>query len=220
MHELGNVTGAVLLAAANGLTGTAGIVAICAGVVAVVALVTSIVLAVRLSHLRADQRLVLGDRREDLVAHAASLRTEFEALHGYVEDVAGRLDARMTGAEQRLDGAIAYSSLVRYDAYGEMSGRQSTSIALLDSTRSGVVLSSIHHREHARVYAKQVHAGRGDLELSPEETDAIKLALAGGGRAVAESRPGASGAPSEAGKLGAPAEPGGRGAPSEPAPGS
>jgi hypothetical protein len=76
---------------------------------------------------------------------------------------------------------IAYRSLVRYDAYGEMSGRQSTSIALLDATRSGVVLSSIHHRDQARLYAKQVHEGRAELELSPEEDEAIRLALEGGG---------------------------------------
>jgi Protein of unknown function (DUF4446) len=177
VHELGSATGAVLIGAADGITGTAGIVAICAGVVAVAAFATSVVLTVRLSRLRADQRVLLGDRQQDLVAHAAALRSEFEALHSYVEDVARRLDGRMGTAEQRLTGAISHSSLVRYDAYGEMSGRQSTSIALLDSTSSGVVLSSIHHREHARLYAKQVHGGRGDLELSPEESEAIKLAL-------------------------------------------
>ncbi len=163
------------------LTSTVGIVAIAAGAVAVVGLLTSATLAFRLSRLRSDQRAVLGDRREDLVAHAASLGSQFEALHQYVEDVAGRLDQRMSTAEQRLDGAIAYTSLVHYDAYGEMSGRQSMSIALLDSTRSGVVLSAILHRDQARLYAKQVHAGRGELELSPEEDEAIKLALQGGG---------------------------------------
>ena len=159
------------------LTSTVGIVAIAAGAVAVVALLTSVVLAFRLSRLRSEQRAVLGDRREDLVAHAASLRSQFEALHQYVEDISGRLDQRMTTAEQRLDGAVAYTSLVRYDAYGEMSGHQSMSIALLDSTRSGVVLSAILHRDQARLYAKQVHGGRGELELSPEEEEAIKLAL-------------------------------------------
>jgi hypothetical protein len=151
----------------------------------VVALLTVIVLAFRLSRVRSEQRLVLGDRREDLVAHAASLGKQFEALHAYVEDVSGHLDQRMTTAEQRLDGAIAYTSLVRYDAYGEMSGHQSMSIALLDSTRSGVVLSVIQHRDQARLYAKQVHAGRGELELSPEEDEAIKLALQGGASAGA-----------------------------------
>ena len=90
-----------------------------------------------------------------------------------------RLDARLGAAEDRLDGAIAYRGLVRYDAYNEMSGRQSTSIALLDARRSGVVLSSIHHRDQARLYAKQVVDGRGELELSPEEEEAVRAALAG-----------------------------------------
>jgi hypothetical protein len=161
------------------LTSTAGIVAMAAAAVAVVALVTSIVLAFRLRRVRADQRAVLGERREDLVEHAAALKSQFEALSDYVQDAADRLDARMHTAERRLDHGVRYRALVRYDAYGEMSGRQSTSIALLDATRSGIVLSSIHHRDQARLYAKQVHEGRGELELSPEENEAIKLALEG-----------------------------------------
>jgi Protein of unknown function (DUF4446) len=159
------------------LTSTVGIVALAAGAVAVVALGTAAILALRLRRVRSEQRVVLGERREDLVSHAARLQEQFTALHEYVEDVATRLDARMTTAEQRLDGAVSYSSLVRYDAYGEMSGRQSMSIALLDSTQTGIVLSSIHHRDQARLYAKQIHAGRGELELSPEEAEAVQLAL-------------------------------------------
>jgi hypothetical protein len=166
----------------HNLTSTAGIVAIAAGAVALIALISSLVLALRLRRLRSEQTVVLGDRRQDLVAHAAELRSQFEALSGYVQDAADRLDQRMLTAERRLDGAVAYRALVRYDAYGEMSGRQSTTIALLDATRSGIVLSSIHHRDQARMYAKQVHEGRGELELSPEENEAVTLALAGGSR--------------------------------------
>jgi hypothetical protein len=163
------------------LSSTVGIVAVAAGVIAVVGLLTALGLALSLRRVRAEQRAVLGDRREDLVSHAVSLESQFTVLHDYVEDVARRLDERMATAEQRLDGAVAYTSLVRYDAYGEMSGRQSVSIALLDATRSGIVLSSIHHRDQARLYAKQVHDGRGELELSPEEADAVTIALRGDG---------------------------------------
>ncbi len=92
---------------------------------------------------------------------------------------AERLDARLAAAEERLDGAIAYRALVRYDAYGELSGHQSTSLALLDAARNGVVLSCIAHRDTARLYCKQVHDGRGEHELSPEEDEAIRLALTG-----------------------------------------
>jgi hypothetical protein len=60
-----------------------------------------------------------------------------------------------------------------------MSGRQSSTIALLDERRSGVVMSSILHRDQARVYVKQIHQGESELELSPEEREAIDRALTG-----------------------------------------
>jgi hypothetical protein len=161
------------------LSSTVGIVALAAGGVAVVSLITTVALALRLRRVRADQRVVLGGREQDLVQHAAALESQFLALSEYVQDAADRLDERMAVAENRLDGAVAYRALVRYDAYGEMSGRQSTSIALLDANRSGLILSSIHHRDQARLYAKQVVQGRPELELSPEEDEAIRLALQG-----------------------------------------
>ena len=164
----------------HNITSTAGIVAIAAGAVAVIALLLSLALTVRLRRVRADQRVIIGDGSQDLVAHAAALRHQFEVLYQYVQDMAAGLTSRMETTEQRLDQAIAYSALVRYDAYGEMSGRQSTSIVLLDARRTGLVLSSIHHRDQARLYAKQVHEGRPELELSPEESEAIRLALEGG----------------------------------------
>ena len=166
-----------MLAAMHALTGTVGIIALAAAAVAVLALLVAVGLAITLRRVRSEQRAVLGGRREDLVSHAAALQDGFAALQQYVEEVAGRLDGRMGAAEERLDGAVAYHSLIRYDAYGEMSGRQSVSIALLDATRSGIVFSSIHHRDQARLYAKQVHEGTGELELSPEEADAVAVAL-------------------------------------------
>jgi hypothetical protein len=123
---------------------------------------------------------VLGSSgREDLVSHAAGLQEAFMQLNDRVEDMAARLDERMARAEERLDGAIAYRALVRYDAYGELSGHQSASLALLDAERNGVVLSSIAHRDTARLYCKQVVDGRGEHLLSPEEDEAIRRALAG-----------------------------------------
>jgi hypothetical protein len=163
----------------NDLTDPAGLVALGAAALALVALVLAVVLALKLRHLRAAQEVVLGPSgREDLVAHARALQAAFEVLHGRVEEVAERLDARMGDGERRLDGAIAHRALVRYDAYGELSGHQSTSLALLDARGSGVVLSCIAHRDNARLYCKQVHGGRGEHELSPEENEAIRLALA------------------------------------------
>lgn len=163
------------------LSSTAGIVALAAAGVALVALILAVIAVIRLRRVRADQRVVLGGKeRRDLVEQGAQLERHFRDLHGYVEDVAGTLNGRLGTAEERLDGAIAYRAMVRYDAYNEMSGRQSTSIALLDARRSGVVVSSIHHRDQARVYAKQVIDGKAELQLSPEEEEAVRIALDGG----------------------------------------
>ena len=170
------------------LTTTQGIVALAAGGIAVVALILAVVLAVRLRRLRVAQRAVLGEQGDrDLVVHAAGLQTAFVELRDWVEETARNLEGRMAVAEGRIDGCVSYRSLVRYDAYGEMSGQQSSSVALLDSHRSGVVMSSILHREQARVYVKQIHAGESELKLSPEEQEAIEVALAGEPAASAEA---------------------------------
>ena len=167
------------------LTTTTGIIAIAAGAVAVVALLLAAGLALKLRQIRVEQRVILGDRRRDLIGQAAELQAQFEALHRYVEDLAAALDQRVVSAESRIDGAISHRALVRYDAYGEMSGRQSTSIALLDASASGLVVSSIHHREQARVYAQELQDGRPEHELSPEEAQAVDLAL---GRTAQQSQ--------------------------------
>ncbi len=162
------------------LTDPAGIAALSAGALALISLLLGLVLAFRVRRLRAAQRAVLGEHgQDDLVAHAAGLHQAFAALHERVEEVATTVDQRLGVAEERLDGAIAYRSLVRYDAYGELTGNQSTTIALLDARRNGVVLSSIVRRDTARIYCKLVHDGQGELELSPEEIEAVRRALAG-----------------------------------------
>ena len=150
-----------------------------AGAVALAALILAIVLAFKLRSLRAAQRTVLGESgQQDLVGQAVRLEQGFVDLRDWLEETATRIEQRMAGAEARIDGCVAHTAVVRYDAYGEMSGHQSSSLALLDGHRSGVVVSSIHHRENARVYVKRVIEGAAEQELSPEEMEAIELALA------------------------------------------
>jgi hypothetical protein len=164
------------------ITDTQGIIAIAAAGVAVAALAACSALSLSMRRLRRAQRMLLGEHEQrDLVAHAAMMQEAVEALQEYVEETAVRLDGRLAGVEQELRGKIAHRALVRYDAYNELSGQQSMSIALLDEERSGIVLSCIHHRDQARVYGKQVRGGRGEIELSPEEAEAVRLALAGDG---------------------------------------
>jgi Protein of unknown function (DUF4446) len=164
---------------ATSITDTQGIIAIAAAAIALVSLILAITLALRVRRLRRAQRLVLGDGdARDVIAHAAGMQDAFEALRTYVDDASKRLDERLSAVEAALRGTIAHRALVRYDAYNELSGRQSVSIALLDDEQSGIILSCIHHRDQARVYAKHMQGGQPELELSPEEAEAVRLALA------------------------------------------
>lgn len=88
------------------------------------------------------------------------------------EDVQG---LREEVAALRLDSgdALRHVAMVRYDAFSDMGGKLSWSLALLDDHANGVVVTSIHGRSDGRTYAKSVHAGQCDQPLSPEETDAI-----------------------------------------------
>jgi hypothetical protein len=163
----------------------AAVVALAAASLALLALIATLVLATRLRRVRAAQSAVLGPSgRDDLVAHAAALQRAFEATRDEVRAAVERLDDRTAAVEQRLDGAIAHRALVRYDAYGELAGKQSISLALLDAHHNGVVLSSIAHRDTARLYCKPVSGGSGEQPLSPEEQEAVRLALAGGPQSV------------------------------------
>jgi hypothetical protein len=160
------------------LNSTEGIVALAAAAVALIAFIWVVVLSLKLRRVRSAQRTILGDADSDLVAHAASLQEAFVQLRDWVEEVASGLEGRVSGAERRMDGCIAHSSVIRYDAMNELSGQQSSTVALLDERRTGVVISSILHRDQARLYVKQVREGNPEYELSPEEQQAVEAAMA------------------------------------------
>ncbi len=72
--------------------------------------------------------------------------------------------------------ALRHVAVVRYDAFTDTGGQLSWSLALLDDSGSGVVLTSIQGRNESRTYAKNVVAWSSESQISPEEEDAISRA--------------------------------------------
>jgi Protein of unknown function (DUF4446) len=159
------------------LTTAPGIAALAAAGLALLALLVAAVAARRVRALRADRALVIGEEERDIVSHAAALDRRLDEVSADLEAGLSRLEGRDHELADGLAGAVTNVGVVRYDAMGEMTGQLSSSIALLDSARTGVVLSSIHHREQARVYAKPLVEGRSEFELSPEEEEAVEAAM-------------------------------------------
>ncbi len=78
---------------------------------------------------------------------------------------------------RRMAGAVQHVGVVRYDAFKEIGGRMSFSVALLDDRGNGIVLTSIYGRSESRTYAKPIIERSSVYDLSPEEREAIKLAM-------------------------------------------
>lgn len=119
------------------------------------------------SLIEATQR---NTERTELVAE------EIADLRALVAD--GMKDRKDPRPGPGATGGLGNIALVRYDAFGEMSGRMSFSLALLDEHGDGVTISAIAGSADTRVYAKSVAAGKGEHELSPEEEQAVTAALA------------------------------------------
>jgi hypothetical protein len=128
---------------------------------------------VRVRRLRDAQRLLLAGGRKDIVDFAVSLQGRIDDLHGAVDEIA----AGLARVDRRVDGALVNTSIVRYDAYEDTGGHQSASIALLDATRTGVVVTAIQGRDYARLYMKELDHGRASVALSPEEQEAVSRAM-------------------------------------------
>jgi Protein of unknown function (DUF4446) len=92
-------------------------------------------------------------------------------VHGLRQEVAA--------LRSEATDALRHLAVVRYDAFGDMGGHLSWSLALLDDGGHGVVLTSIHGRSEARTYAKNVSGWTCEQQLSPEEEEAIAHARPG-----------------------------------------
>jgi hypothetical protein len=123
--------------------------------------------------LREAQLVLLGGGKGDLVDFAVSLQGRIDDLHRAVDEVA----AGLVRVDRRVDDAVSNTSIVRYDAYDDTGGHQSASFALLNSGRTGVVISAIQGRDYARIYVKELDRGRASVALSPEEEEAVERAM-------------------------------------------
>ncbi len=149
-------------------------VAIAACVAAGLALLVALLVWRRTSRLAAAQSVLLGGETGDLLEFAVALQGRIDDLHRAVDEVA----AGLSRVDRRVDGSVTNTAVVRYDAYEGTGGQQSASVAMLDATRTGTVLTAIQGRDYARIYVKDLDRGRSSVALSPEEQEAVDRAMA------------------------------------------
>jgi hypothetical protein len=121
-----------------------------------------------------------------------------EGAGGNLGDVLGQHMERVDGVMVRLDEvrathetierrtrrSLQHIGMVRFNPFEDTGSDQSFAIALLDDSRDGVVISSLHGRANTRVFAKPVEGGASSHHLSDEEAQAIRIAVSGTGSDV------------------------------------
>ena len=163
------------------------LVAVAAGAGAVLALAGVLALWIAFRRLRAAQQVLLPEgATAGLVDRQASLQRAVTRVEEGLSDLQSLVERQGEVTERSLATALRFQGLVRYDAYRDMGGSQSWSIALIDGNGTGAVVTCLHARDHARMYMKELEEGTPSQRLSPEEEKAVALAT---GRPVREPRP-------------------------------
>jgi hypothetical protein len=153
------------------------IVAIVAIVVAAGAGVGLALVYRRLQRYQRNQHVIMGSRGTvDIVEHVTSLDEKLLNMRIALED----LTLATRDHDVRLDTAFSRVGIVRFDAYQDLGGRQSTSLALLNSQGDGVVITTVVSRDFARMYVKLLKDGTPDIPLAPEESEAVEQARGSG----------------------------------------
>lgn len=143
-------------------------------VIALAALATGMYLLVVARRYRHDQKVITGDGdSRDLLTYGRELQEQMDAIGVETE----ALRARLAESRSHLADCLVFRSVLRYDAYRDLSGMQSTSMALLDANFSGIVISSIQSRDHARIYVREIVNGESREKLSPEDIHVLKQAM-------------------------------------------
>jgi hypothetical protein len=140
--------------------------------VGAVALLLALALWFKLSRMMRAYARMQGGRSDDLVDVVNRQADEVERLGAEVV----RLRDQVKALHVEIADSLRHVAVVRYDAFPDMGGRLSFSVALLDDDGDGLVLTSINGRSETRTYAKGVKSGGSDHQLSPEEQQAITFA--------------------------------------------
>ena len=78
---------------------------------------------------------------------------------------------------KKFEGAFQKIGIVKYDAFNQMGGQLSFSLALLDENDNGFVLNSVHSAEGCYTYTKEIKNGLCEISLGDEEKKALDIAM-------------------------------------------
>ena len=106
-----------------------------------------------------------------------------ERITGYLEQFDDLIETNYTNKSkiERIEGQMGITfqkiGLVKYDAFNEMGGKLSFSLALLNEKDDGFIINAMHSREGCYTYIKEIIGGKSIIVLASEEKEALDMAL-------------------------------------------
>lgn len=131
----------------------------------------------KLQRYQRNQHVIMGSRGTvDIVEHVSSVDEKLTNVRLALED----LTVAARDHDVRIDNSLSRVGIVRFDAYQDLGGRQSTAVAFLNGLGDGVVITTVVSRDFARMYVKLLKEGVSDIPLAPEESEALEQARGSG----------------------------------------
>ncbi len=144
------------------------------GLMVAAALIGLIVLGVKVRKLKKSHRQLVGE------TGVPKLEEVMESLHRKLGETSARqdeLEARQNKQDKRLTALKGRIGVHRFNAFADTGSDLSFSVAIVNDQQDGVVITCIHSREQAFLYAKPLDKGQSAYMLTPEEKTAINQAL-------------------------------------------
>ena len=112
--------------------------------------------------------------------NAKSMEIEIKELFDTIDSMKGLCIKNRNDIKkiiEELKDTYQRVGIVKYDAFKEMGGKLSFSIALLNDNKTGFILNSVHSSDGCYVYTKEIINGECAISLGEEEKKALMLAL-------------------------------------------
>lgn len=129
---------------------------------------------VKMSNLRKKYKKFMGDT--DAKSLEEKIVDRLDQIYGLVESNENN-KGKIEKIEKQMNVTFQKFGLVKYDAFNEMGGKLSFSLALLNEKNDGFIINAMHSREGCYTYIKEIIAGKSIIVLTAEETEALDMAL-------------------------------------------
>ena len=129
---------------------------------------------VKMSNLRKKYKKFMGDT--DAKSLEEKIVDRLDQIDGLVESNENN-KGKIEKIEKHMNVTFQKFGLVKYDAFNEMGGKLSFSLALLNEKNDGFIINAMHSREGCYTYIKEIIAGKSIIVLTAEETEALDMAL-------------------------------------------